>query len=28
VKLMIGGIAGWADEGLAFETDPQLARIG
>lgn len=28
VKLMIGGIAGWADEGLAFETGPQLARIG
>ncbi|KQX40103.1 rhodanese [Devosia sp. Root436] len=28
VKLMIGGIAGWADEGLDFETGPQLARIG
>lgn len=32
VKLMIGGIAGWADEGLAFETGldvtPQIARIG
>ena len=28
VKLMIGGIAGWADEGLAFETGPHLARIG
>jgi rhodanese-related sulfurtransferase len=28
VKLMIGGITGWADEGLDFETGPQLARIG
>ena len=28
VKLMIGGLAGWSDEGLEFETGPQLARIG
>jgi rhodanese-related sulfurtransferase len=28
VKLMIGGLAGWADEGLAFETGSQPARIG
>ena len=28
VKLMIGGIAGWADEDLAFESSALLARIG
>jgi rhodanese-related sulfurtransferase len=32
VKLMIGGITGWADEGLAFSTgvdlEPHIARIG
>ena len=32
VKLMIGGITGWADEGLEFETgldaQPQLSRLG
>ena len=28
VKLMIGGIAGWADEDLAFESSAHLARIG